>query len=186
MVAEMGPQAMTLRELARRIGVSHAAPYRHFADKRALMTALAVEGSLALHERIAKAIEREGDDLRAQFLGAGYAYVKFAIDEPSLFSIMFSREITTDDPALVDARARPLGLLFDYIARAQAKGVIATASIDELAQAVWAMHHGLAHLALAGKFADTNATVARESIDRSHSILLDGLLAHNVRRSGAG
>lgn len=181
MVGEVGPRAFTLRELARRIGVSHAAPYRHFADKRALMTALAIEGSLSLYARIAAAIERAGDDLRAQFLGAGYAYVKFAIDEPALFSIMFSTEIDQSSEELQRARSQPLGLLYDYIARAQAKGRIGPGSIEELAQAVWAMHHGLANIALAGKFADLNAHGTRAAVDRSHSILLDGLYSPTTK-----
>lgn len=185
LVAEVGPQAFTLRELARRIGVSHAAPYRHFADKRALMTALAVEGGTALHDRIAAAMKSAGDALRAQFLSAGYAYVRFAIDQPALFTVMFSTDIAHDDPALVRSRERSLGLLFSFIGRAQGQGAVIAGPVELLAQPVWAMHHGLACLALAGRYDGWTEEQVRASVDHAHASLLDGLLVHDATRDAS-
>lgn len=180
LVAEVGPQAFTLRELARRIGVSHAAPYRHFADKRALMTALAIEGGTVLHDRIAHAMRGAGEDARAQFLAAGYAYVRFAIDHPALFTVMFSTDIAHDDPALVRSRERSLGLLFAFIGRAQGRGAMIAGPIEQVAQPVWAMHHGLACLALAGRYAGWSEQDVRASVDHAHASLLDGLLVRST------
>lgn len=180
LVAEAGPQAFTLRELARRIGVSHAAPYRHFADKRALLTALAIEGGTVLHDRIALALERAGDDLRARFLAAGYAYVRFALDEPSLFAVMFAREIDAEDPQLARSRQRSLSLLFGFIVDAQARGAMVEGAPEVLAQPVWAMHHGLAMLAIAGRYKGQSEDEIRTAVDYAHASLLDGLL---IRRS---
>lgn len=180
LVAEVGPQAFTLRELARRIGVSHAAPYRHFADKRALVTALAIEGGTALHDGIAHAMRGAGDDPRAQFLAAGYAYVRFAIDHPALFTVMFSTDIAHDDPALARSRERSLGLLFGFIAKAQASGAMIAGPVEQLAQPVWAMHHGLACLALAGRYDGWSEEQIRASVDYAHASLLDGLLVRST------
>lgn len=180
LVAEVGPQAFTLRELARRIGVSHTAPYRHFVDKRALLTTLAIEGGGVLHDRIARALADAGDDLRARFLAAGYAYVRFAIDEPSLFAVMFARDIDVDDPHLGRSRQRSLGLLYSFIAEAQSRGAIVEGSPEVLANPVWAMHHGLAMLAIAGRYKGQSDEAIRSAVDYAHGALLDGLL---IRRS---
>src|ERR1700754_3450754 len=86
LVAEKGPKGFTLREVARRAGVSAAAPYRHFADKAQLLAAAATQGFVLLHEALAEAGER--DDLPTRDLDMGRAYVRWAVAHPDYYQVM--------------------------------------------------------------------------------------------------
>ena len=165
----------TLREVARRIGVSHAAPYRHFADKSALVTELAAAATLDLAARIEAALSAAGRDLRARFLGAGLAYVRFALERPASFRVMMSSDIDTSAPSMVEARSRSYGLLLRFIEDAQKAGVFPPGEPTDLAIPIWAMHHGLADLALSGVFEVQDPEKLRCVVDDAHTRLLDGL-----------
>lgn len=176
LIEESGTASLTLREVARRIGVSHAAPYRHFADRRALLTALATEGSKELAARILAALEGAGEDLRARFLAAGFAYVSFALERPALFQATYSAEADPADPQLAAAKQRSFGILLGFIEEAQRAGAFRPGDPTELATPIWAMHHGLATLAAAGLFAEQGPEGLRRVVDDAHASLLDGLL----------
>ena len=165
----------TLRELARRVGVSHAAPYRHFADKRALLTALAAEGAHRLADAVDAALTAAGPDLRARFLAAAHAYVRFALDHPGYFQAMFASEADKDHPDLIAGRERSIGLLYRYIAEAQAAGYFGEGDPLSYVIPVFAMHQGLAVLSMSGAFAPFGLTDIRAVSDLAHSRLLEGL-----------
>ncbi|MFC7548273.1 TetR/AcrR family transcriptional regulator [Plantactinospora sp. GCM10030261] len=136
-VEETGVAALSLRDLARRAGVSHAAPAHHFGDKAGLLTALAAEGFNRLAERLRSA----GDDL----LAAGMAYVDFAARHRAHFEVMFRPELyRADDPEVVAARTRAGQAL-----RARVDG-LAGGDPDRDALAAWSIAHGFASLWLAG------------------------------------
>jgi AcrR family transcriptional regulator len=98
LVAERGADGISLRELARAAGVSHAAPAHHFTDRRGLFTALAAEG----YRLLAAALT----DARPRFVDAARAYVEFAIGHPGHYEVMFDRSLYDDaDPELVVASA---------------------------------------------------------------------------------
>ena len=98
LVAERGADGLSLRELARAAGVSHAAPAHHFTDRRGLFTALATEGFRMLADALAGA--------RPDFLDAALAYVRFAIDHPGHYAVMFDKSLyDATDPDLVAAEA---------------------------------------------------------------------------------
>src|SRR5690349_16441790 len=88
LVAERGADGVSLRELARAAGVSHAAPAHHFTDRRGLFTALATEG----FELLAAALT----DARPQFVDAAKAYVRFALDHPGHYAVMFDKSLYDD------------------------------------------------------------------------------------------
>lgn len=183
LIDEVGIEAFTMRELARRLGVSHAAPYRHYPDKRALLTALAVEAGHLLAERLERALAEAGEDRRARFLAAAYAYVRFSLDEPAYFKTLFlSSELDAEAPAMVEARQRTLGLLYGYIADAQLEGYFRQGDPNAWAAAVWAMHQGLAVLAGTGALGKLGFGDVRAVSDIVHGALLDGLVA-DPRRS---
>src|SRR3954471_12975444 len=92
MVKEAGPGALSLRELARRAGVSHAAPYRHFASREALIGALAVEGFRGLGAEMQACAGDERDPMR-RFRALGVAYVRYAVAHPGHFKVMFSSDL---------------------------------------------------------------------------------------------
>jgi len=122
-----GREAISLRDLARRAGVSHNAPYRHFADRGALLAALAEEGYALLAQALA------GKPWREQAV----TYVHFALANPARFGLMFTRPVPEELRRLVGG--------------------------DAVAQATWAIVHGLTHLILAGHFPgeDPEALVRR-------------------------
>ena len=102
-IAERGAAALSLRDLARRAGVSHAAPTHHFRDKAGLLTAVAAEGFALLGTALA-----EADD----FAATGVAYVRFATTHPGHFAVMFRPVLYhRDDPAVVAARDRTTAML---------------------------------------------------------------------------
>jgi AcrR family transcriptional regulator len=134
-IAEHGAAALSLRDLARRAGVSHAAPAHHFGDKTGLLTALAAEGYELLGRELGSAWDATGE-----FLEVGVAYVRFALAHPAHFAVMFEpRLLRMDDPGLARARSVTRGLL--YGPAGQYGGDAATAGI-----AAWSLTHGLATL----------------------------------------
>lgn len=133
-----GPAALSLRELARRAGVSHSAPYRHFADREALLAALAAEGFALLGEALARSSGRQ----------MGEAYVDFALEHPQRFRLMFGGHLRfSRHRALAAVAARPYRALLDAF-RAQPS----IADPEKAAAAAWSLVHGLAHLLLDGQF----------------------------------
>ncbi|MFI0465933.1 TetR/AcrR family transcriptional regulator [Saccharopolyspora sp. 5N102] len=137
MIAENGPAQLSLRDLARRAGVSHAAPRHHFKDKAGLFTALAAEGYRLLAEALA-------DDLALIELGA--RYVGFAVAHPSHFEVMHQPDrCHLDDPDLLAAKARAWDSL-----RAGLPSTLDDAEANRAALAAWSIAHGFATLCLTG------------------------------------
>jgi AcrR family transcriptional regulator len=154
-----GPGGLSLRDLARRAGVSHAAPAHHFGDKVSLLTAIAVEGFDLLADELQSAFGRTGS-----FLEVGVAYVGFAVRHRAHFDVMFRRDLLrADDPVLSAARQRSRDALYGPMG-----SVPLAAGTDPLRAgiAAWALVHGLATLYFGGNLppalgADPEA-IARE------------------------
>ena len=160
LLEERSVDDFALREVARRIGVSATALYRHFPDKQALLGAIAAAGLVTLGERQREASEAAGDPLHA-FVESGIAYVRFAIDHPSLFRLVFataSAEPILDSPRGTGGSA--MDQLRDNIAR-----FVADDSSNEAQKAAalgaWALVHGLAMLVLDGQTPDDPELIAR-------------------------
>lgn len=147
-LAEEGARALTLRAAARRAGVSHNAPYRHFADKDALLAAIAEEGFNELASRLEEARARVPLSARAQLEETGWAYVQFAVAHPDHLRVMFGRPATDPRqyPGLSTAGARAFNILVEIIQTGQATRVIIAGDPRQLAFASWAVVHGLALL----------------------------------------
>jgi len=142
-IAESGIDGWSLRELARRAGVSHAAPAHHFGDKAGVLTAVAAEG----YALFADALEEAGSDL----LQAGLAYVRFATEHPIHFGVMFQPGLyRADDAALVEARTRA-GEVLTVGARTYSS--TPSAALDT-SLAAWSIAHGFASLWIAGALPD--------------------------------
>lgn len=147
---------ISLRELARRVGVSPNAAYRHFPDKEALLAALAAEGFQRLARMQAEAGAAE-EDPRAAFRAMGLAYVRFARQHPALFRLMFGRFGETDaarrSEALGAAGALAVQGLRQGVARAAGLSEDDTAVIRVHALRAWSLVHGLSLLVLDGQVA---------------------------------
>jgi AcrR family transcriptional regulator len=139
-IAEAGPAQVSLRDLARRAGVSHAAPTHHFGDKAGLLTAIAADGYRLLADQLGAVWEERHD-----FLEVGVAYVRFAVEHRAHFEVMYRPELLrVDDPDLVAARARSAAMLYG-----PAAGVTDRSAVDA-GVAAWSLVHGLATLWLHG------------------------------------
>ncbi|HEV8194353.1 MAG TPA: TetR/AcrR family transcriptional regulator [Ktedonobacterales bacterium] len=147
-LAEEGAQALTLRAVARRAGVSHNAPYRHFADKEALLAAIAEEGFVELTARVEEARAHVPASPRTQLEDSGWAYVQFALAHPDHLRVMFDVPITDPQayPGLLAAGARAFNVLVEIIEAGQRAGEFIDGDPRQIAFAAWGMVHGLALL----------------------------------------
>lgn len=142
-------KAFSLRAIARSAGVSTAAPYRHFADREALESALAVYGLRELMNELTA--DGHSPASPAEISELGVRYVHFALDRPELFRLMFGRPC--DDQS--DERVLAASALHEYLDKVVAR-VFPQSSSTDLATAGWSLAHGLAFLHLDGKLPNTD------------------------------
>jgi AcrR family transcriptional regulator len=139
-VEAVGAARLSMREIARRAGVSHAAPAHHFGDKTGIFTAIATEGFRMITAAIAPVAA--GPD---GFIDGGIAYVAFALTHPGHFEVMFRPDLhRDDDPDLVAARDAAFDVL--YGSAQSALGGRADDDVDGLVLAGWSASHGFATL----------------------------------------
>ncbi len=150
-----GVEGLTLREIGARLGVSRTALYRHFADKRALLAAVATEGFRTLREQLVKAWEEGGRGLAA-FESMGVAYVRFAVTNPAHYRVMFGGFLDpkTCDPELAIEAAGAFQALVDATASLQHDGIVRGDDTVQLARFIWAVVHGVAMLRIDGQLAE--------------------------------
>lgn len=149
-------RALSLRDLARRVGVSTAAPYRHFGSRDALLAAVAEEGFRGLAAEIRAALaELPADDPVRRLGAAGVAYVRYAHRHPSHYRVMFGEELVdrAPFPDLRAAAADSMGQLTEIIAAGLATGRLVGHDARALALAAWSVVHGLASLIGSGQVA---------------------------------
>jgi AcrR family transcriptional regulator len=178
LVAERGPQRFSLREVARRAGVSEAAPYWHFASKEALLAGVAEQGFTALATLMAE-VRRRVKHPRRQLQELGVAYVQFALAHPSHLRVMFGPEIhdKSAHPSLKLAADRAFGLLVSTISEGQRTGHVRDGDPEELAVSAWALVHGLSALIVDGQLRRRvrNDGQARMLATRVTKLLQNGL-----------
>jgi AcrR family transcriptional regulator len=151
LIAHAGPQGFTLREVARRAGVSHNAPYRHFKDKDELLAAVATEGFDKLTRRMQRAMSRATAPL-ARFQHCGRGYVAFALASPQHYTVMFDVRATGPSSAeLSGASARAFQTLVKVVEECISARVIRVRDATSAALFAWALVHGIARLAIAGR-----------------------------------
>jgi AcrR family transcriptional regulator len=137
---------LSMRELARRVGVSHAAPRRHFSDKQALLDALAEDGFVRLGEELRAAIA--DGDFSERMLGFAWAYVTFAIDHAALVDLMFAGKHRVEAVRVASDQAfqAPLALVLE----GQAAGEVVPGELEQVATIALATLHGLAAMVING------------------------------------
>lgn len=150
LIAEQGLGSLSLREVARRAGVSHNAPYRHFPDRDSLLAELAAEGFRQLGEAMAG---KQGRD-------RGEAYVRFALENPSRFRLMFGGQLEIGKHA--DLRAAATRTYEGLVEAFRAQPGIADP--QTAAAAAWALVHGLAQLLIDGHFEKRTGNFVAEVI----------------------
>jgi AcrR family transcriptional regulator len=181
LLAQRGAEAVSLREISQAAGVSHAAAYRHYADKQALLVDLAQAGFSELAEinRAAVAASRGGP--LEQLKACGRAYVEFGVQRPHLLQLMFGGVITDWDAhaPLVQAARELADTLASIVVRGQASGDIRPGEVGDLTLTAWSLVHGLALLLLGRRIpgAQVDAAFVRRAADRCTMLLIEGLRA---------
>lgn len=147
-----GVRAISLRSVAKRAGVSHTAPYAHFADKQALIAAIAAEGYKKLYQQLSAA-QRPDDDPLTRLMAMAQAYLQFALDEPDHFKITFSGvvEAEKDYPEYVEQSKRCFALVVAVVADCRANGFFAEGDTQLIAVSTWSCIHGFVQLLLANQ-----------------------------------
>ena len=150
-----GVDRLTLREIGTRLGVSRTALYRHFADKRALLAAVATEGFRTLRQHL-EAAWAEGGRNRAAFEAMGTAYIRFAIANSSHYRVMFGGSIDPKvcGPELAAEAAGAFQALVDALSSLQRAGIVRADDTLTTARYVWAVVHGVSMLAINGQLPD--------------------------------
>jgi AcrR family transcriptional regulator len=147
---EQGVDGLSLRELARQSGVSHAAPRRHFADRQALLDALAESGWRRLGAEVRSAAQRAGTDYEARLRAAGKAYVRFATRDAALLELMFAGRQGRQVATLQEAAAGAFSSLVEIVQEGQASGVVERGDPERIALLLFATVQGIAAVANAG------------------------------------
>lgn len=165
LLEEGGETALSLRAVARRAGVSPAAPYRHYEDREALVSAVAAVGYRELAERLAAA--HPSPSTPEQLARVAIAYVQFALERPALFRIMFGEPCDRDN----DERVAATTAVSLYVREIVRRG-FPQADADALATAIWALVHGLAFLHLDGKLDARSPAVVADRVSAAIHALL--------------
>ena len=174
LLEEGGANALSLRAVARRAGVSPAAPYRHYADREALVSAVAAVGYRELAERLAAA--HPAPSTPEELARAATAYVQFALERPALFRIMFGEPCDRDN----DERVAATAAVSQYV-RAIVERTFPASDSEALGTAIWALVHGLAFLHLDGKLDASSPQVVADRIAAALGALLTAVSAGSGR-----
>ncbi len=152
-VETQGTEALTLRAVARLAGVSQAAPYRHFANKEAILAAVAEDGFRSLITAMRQSVQDCGDLPLARLRAVGIGYVTFATSHPSHFRVMFGRDMADRSafPTLRQVASDTLAMVVDAIADCQRAGLVRSEEpAADLALTAWSSVHGLSALLVDG------------------------------------
>jgi AcrR family transcriptional regulator len=174
LIGETGPQSFTLREVARRAGVSHNAPYRHFRDKDDLLAAVAADGFGRLTGAMKQSAARGTTPLE-RFRLCGRGYIQFALRYPEHFQVMFDLPSSLDqNPDYARAGDEAFETLLGFIAECQNKKALSPGNPKPLAFMAWSMVHGIAKLASSSHLPFSTAGVLRFA-DTASRVLAEGM-----------
>ena len=170
-----GDGAISLRAIAKQIGVSAPALYRHYADRESLLAELAISGFAALRQQL---LSVEQHTPRAALIGIGLAYVAFAQSESNLYRLMFGGRVLPKGahPRLDQAGLGAFNVLQDTIARGQRAGYLKPAPLALMTATAWSLVHGLSQLTIDGHL--PNADAEPQLAEGITSLLLEGAIAH--------
>jgi AcrR family transcriptional regulator len=171
-VRERGVQDLSLRELAREVGVSHGAPRRHFSDRQALLDALAEAGFERLGAELRRAVDGAGEDFQARLRATAAAYVRFATRDAALLELMFASKHGEHSGALNEVAERSFSVMLELIEQGQAEGAIEAGEPERVGLVLFATIQGIAALVSGGM-------VSAEQLDE----LLADAISHFLRGS---
>lgn len=171
---ERGADALSLRELAREAGVSHGAPRSHFADRGALLDALAERGFVRLADEIQQAASRAREDHIRTLHAAASAYVGFAVREPAMLSLMFATKADGPSEAVRTAAERLFGTMAEIMEAGVEAGAYGAGDVGRLTLVLSATVQGIAALVTSGRI---TAAQSETLIDDAIALFLSGASA---------
>jgi AcrR family transcriptional regulator len=153
-LSEKGIVGLSLRNVAKRVGVSHTAPYNHFSDKQALLAAISTAGHEQLYQKLVIAFEESkysSTDIMSQI---AWSYLEFALANPSMFKLMFSGALEEEraHPEYVETSMKNILLLEEAIIFCQNKGQLKEGKVEIIAIKLWSSVHGFTNLILENQF----------------------------------
>ncbi|HEY4811042.1 MAG TPA: TetR/AcrR family transcriptional regulator [Solirubrobacteraceae bacterium] len=173
-VRERGVQELSLRELARDVGVSHGAPRRHFPDRQALLDALAIAGFERLGSELREAMDGADEDFRARVQATATAYIRFATRDAALLELMFAGKHQQPSGELQMAAESAFAVMLELIEQGQREGALDSGERERVGLVLFATIQGIAALV-------TGGIVAAEQVDE----LVADAVAHFLRGSHA-
>jgi AcrR family transcriptional regulator len=183
LLTEGSVRELSLRAAAELAGVSHAAPYRHFKDKEALLAAIAEEGFRVLTRKMRDELAScAPGDVLGQLRAAAVGYISFAVEHPAYFRTVFGAVISGDaaSAALREAGEEAYHVLRDIVAAGVQRGQLRAGDPDHLSLAAWSQVHGLGMLIIDGKVPRplvATAAALRALTEQQSRLLAEGLLA---------
>lgn len=184
MVTEEGAWNFTLREVARRARVSHAAPYNHFADKSALLAEVATLGFQALRRQMETAARRHSRSSRQVLLGIATAYIRFGVEHPAHYRLMFGPDLADRGrhPMLEEASDAAFAVLTSALERGQTANEVRRGTVPDQAVAAWSLVHGLTTLLIDRRltFLGVSTAEAERHARLACAALIEGLAAASV------
>jgi len=153
-LSEHGLEGLSLRNVAKKIGVSHTAPYNHFPDKQALLAAISTAGHEQLHQILLDIFEKSKDTSPNIILEIAWAYLQFALEYPDKFKLMFSGALEEegDHPEYIEISRKSIALFEEIIVYCQNKGQLPAGEVDIIAIRIWSLVHGFTCLMLENQF----------------------------------
>jgi len=149
---DKGVEAFSLRGVAKRAGVSHAAPAHHFKDTNTLLTALATVAAERFHAAMTDRQAKAAADPQSQFVASGLGYIDFALTNPALFKLMFGSERpATDDPELIHHSMSSFMVLVDGVAAIRGFNPFEQDEGRLDVTAAWSLVHGISNLLISGR-----------------------------------
>jgi AcrR family transcriptional regulator len=171
-VRERGVQALSLRELAREVGVSHGAPRRHFPDRQALLDALAESGFVRLGADLRASVDGAGEEFQARLEATAAAYVRFATRDAALLELMFAGKHDDQSGELNEAAERAFSVMMELIRQGQDEGILEPGEPERVGLVLFATIQGIAALV-------TGGIVGADQVDA----LVADAIAHFLRGS---
>ena len=153
-LSEKGIEGLSLRKVARKVGVSHTAPYNHFSDKQGLLAAISTTGHEHLHQLLLDTFERSKLQSTDVIGDIAWAYLQFGLSNPAKFKLMFSGALEEEraHPEFVAISQKSIALFEEIIVYCQNKGQLPEGSVKDIAIKLWSLVHGFTYLMLENQF----------------------------------